>query len=166
MSSGQGRGPSTSNLDGEADGRDTRQTSYDESVPRPISSSDRTEPRARPSTRLSNEQITQLAAQVAQILQAGNLNQGASGHLGPSGSGASNGMAGAHGNGNGNGWRPEAIGFFDPLRAKTIGTPAEDIISVGKDVYIRNVHVFVERIQDIAQIKGPEIVRTNLSTYL
>jgi len=40
------------------------------------------------------------------------------------------------------------------------------MVREGKDIYYRNVYLFIERIKDIILTKGEELVRTNLNTYL
>lgn len=82
-------------------------------------------PEPHQTARMSNDQI---ATQVAQILQAGSQNQGPPGSPGPPG--PPGGTSSTNGNGNGNGWRPDAAGFFDPLLPETSRTPAGDIISI------------------------------------
>jgi hypothetical protein len=41
-----------------------------------------------------------------------------------------------------------------------------DIIFIGKEFWVRNVFVFIQRIKDVTALKGSEIVRTNLPTCL
>ena len=61
-------------------------------------------------------------------------------------------------------WRPEELGFFDPLLDKSYGTG--DTAMVGKDLYYRNVFLFIERIEDLARIKGDELIAANINTCL
>ena len=61
-------------------------------------------------------------------------------------------------------WHSSDIGYFDPLLDKAYGEG--ELLTVGKDTYYRNVHLFVERIKDIAMIKGSALVRNNVNTTL
>ena len=40
------------------------------------------------------------------------------------------------------------------------------VVTVGKDVYYRSVILFIERIKDLASVKGAILVRSNINTYL
>ena len=40
------------------------------------------------------------------------------------------------------------------------------VIIVGKDVYYRSVILFIERIKDLASVKGAILVRSNINTCL
>ena len=61
-------------------------------------------------------------------------------------------------------WKADEIGLFDPHLHKSHGDG--EIITVGKDVYYRSVMLFIERIWDMATIKGAQLVRINLNTCL
>ena len=61
-------------------------------------------------------------------------------------------------------WHSSDIGYFDPLLDKAYGDG--ELLTVGRDTYYRNVHLFVERIKDLAMIKGSVLVRNNLNTAL
>ena len=56
------------------------------------------------------------------------------------------------------------VGFFDPKLEDSYG--AGDVVQVGRDVYYRDVFLFVERIKDAVTTYGAETVRANLSTCL
>jgi hypothetical protein len=58
----------------------------------------------------------------------------------------------------------EDIGYFDPSLSLELGRG--NIISIGKELYIRNVHIFVNRIRDAAAIHSEETIRINLSGCL
>src|SRR5204863_2160 len=58
-------------------------------------------------------------------------------------------------------FKPEEIGYFDP----ELGIE-DDSVVMGDKEWIQNVFVFIQRIKDIASIKGDEIVRTNLPLCL
>ena len=61
-------------------------------------------------------------------------------------------------------WKAEEIGFFDPYLDASYG--AGDLISVGKDTYYRDIHLFVAQVANIARIKGSALVAANLHTCL
>ncbi len=88
---------------------------------------------------------------------------GPPGPAGPPGPTGPPGVDGSSSSGNPN-WNAKDIGFFDPHLDKSYGEG--DIVTQGSDVYYRNVMLFVERVKDLAAIKGPAIVRTNLNTCL
>ena len=84
---------------------------------------------------------------------------------GPPGPQGAQGIAGAAAGGGGTPqWRPEELGFFDPHLPSSYGTGP--MVRDGKDLYYRNVHLFCERIHDLAITKGEELVRANLNTCL
>ena len=61
-------------------------------------------------------------------------------------------------------WNATDLGYFDPHLDKSYGEG--EIVTVGKDLYFRSVILFIERIKDIAAVKGDALVRTNLNTSL
>ena len=63
-----------------------------------------------------------------------------------------------------NRWKPEELGFFDPQLPQSFGKG--EIVYQGKDLYYRSVILFIERIRDLADVKGAELIRTNLNTCL
>lgn len=63
-------------------------------------------------------------------------------------------------------WNAADLGFFDPLYDGKSTATGNAIEHSGKDTYFRDIHIFIERIRDIAQIKGDLIVRNNLYTCL
>ena len=65
-----------------------------------------------------------------------------------------------------NRWNAADIGFFDPHYDGKTAATAPAIEHAGKDTYFRDVHVFIERVKDMATIKGGESVRTNLYSCL
>ena len=84
---------------------------------------------------------------------------------GPQGERGERGEPGPPGNGSER-WNPGEIGFFDPMydgKSVITGNPIEH---TGKDTYFRDVHLFIERIKDMAAIKSAEMVRNNLYTCL
>lgn len=63
-----------------------------------------------------------------------------------------------------NQWKAEDIGFFDPHLPQSYGSGP--VVRDGKDLYYRNVHLFVERVRDLSKTKGDELIKTNLNTCL
>ena len=58
------------------------------------------------------------------------------------------------------------IGFFDPFYDGKSSDTAPGMEHAGKDTYFRDVTVFIDRIKDVARVKGPELVRNNLQICL
>lgn len=85
---------------------------------------------------------------------------------GPSGPAGPIGPAGPEGGSTGGSdrWNPADLGYFDPHLDKSYGEG--EIVIVGKDLYFRNAILFVERVRDVATVKGDATVRTNLNTAL
>ena len=63
-------------------------------------------------------------------------------------------------------WNAADIDFFDSLYDGKSAFIDNAIEHSEKDIYFRNVHVFIERIKDMSQIKSEAIVRNNLYTCL
>ena len=63
-------------------------------------------------------------------------------------------------------WRSEDLDFFDPHLPVTSKYGSESMVRDGKDVYYRNVHLFIERILNLAVTKDHDVVKTNLNTCL
>lgn len=62
-------------------------------------------------------------------------------------------------------WNQADLGYFDPhLDTKAHGVG--EVVSVGKDVYYRNVVLFVQRIQNLVTFKGAALVKANIATSL
>ena len=58
----------------------------------------------------------------------------------------------------------EDIGFFD----LSLSTSYDEgkIVLVGKKLYYRSIILFIKRIKNLVIIKGYELIRANLNTYL
>ena len=56
------------------------------------------------------------------------------------------------------------VGFFDPKLEESYGPG--DVVQIDRNVYYRNVFMFVERIKDAMTTYEAETIRTNLSTCL
>lgn len=88
------------------------------------------------------------AGQLAQIRAILIELKGQNGGQGPPGPPDENGNSGNHGVG----FTPEEVGFFDPLLNQAYGPGP--VITVGEDAVYRDVHLFMERLRDVAMIKG------------
>lgn len=101
------------------------------------------------------------AAAVAQYVRENPSQQGPPGPPGSTGPTGNDGLnAGA--NGGQPRWNPGDLGFFDPNydgKSVSTGSPIEH---TGKETYFRDVHLFVERANDLAATKGAALVRENL----
>lgn len=64
-----------------------------------------------------------------------------------------------------NRWNQSDLGYFDShLDTKTHGV--SKVVLIGKDIYYRNVVLFVQRIQNLVTFKGAALVKTNIPTSL
>ena len=64
-------------------------------------------------------------------------------------------------------WNTNKISFFHPMyKNKSIASGAAPIEHTPKDIYFKDVHLFIEHTRDIAGIKGDKLIRTNLWTCL
>lgn len=61
-------------------------------------------------------------------------------------------------------WNASDIGYFNPHLDASYSEG--EIVTVGKEIYYRNVYLFVKQVQDLASIKGDMLVKTNLNTAL
>lgn len=59
-------------------------------------------------------------------------------------------------------WNQADLGYFDLHLDKAYGEG--EIVSVGKDVYYRNVVFFVQRLQSLVTFKGASLVKANIAT--
>ena len=83
-------------------------------------------------------------------------------HQGPPGPTGPTGPAGT-GSGSSS-WQLADLGYFNPMLDKSYGEGK--VVTVGKDVYYRLVILFIERIKDLASVKGAILVRSNINTCL
>lgn len=94
-------------------------------------------------------------------------NQGPPGPPGPPGDpGAPGADAGGNGNGNGNRFLATDVGFFDPFYDGKSSDTGAGMEHAGKDTYFRDVTMFIDRIKDVARVKGAELLRNNLQICL
>ena len=92
--------------------------------------------------------------------------RGPAGPLGEPGDAKPAGQDGLNGNKNGNRFLSSDVGFFDPFYdGKSINTRL-GIEHTGKETYFRNITVFINRIKDVARVKGTELLQNNLQIYL
>ncbi len=61
-------------------------------------------------------------------------------------------------------WNQADLGYFDPHLDRAHGEG--EVVSVGKDVYYRNVMLFVQRLQSLVIFKGAALVKANVATSL
>ena len=61
-------------------------------------------------------------------------------------------------------WNQAELGYFDPHLDKAHGEG--EIVSVGKDVYYKNVVLFVQCLQSFVTFRGPALVKANIATSL
>ena len=65
-----------------------------------------------------------------------------------------------------NRWNAAEIEFFDPLYDEKSAATENAIEHSEKDIYFRNVHVFIEKVKDMTQIKDDILIRNNLYSCL
>ena len=106
---------------------------------------------------MDQAQIQQMInAAVQAAIQALPCHQGPPGPTGPTG---------PAGTGSGSlSWQLADLGYFNPMLDKSYGKGK--VVTVGKDVYYRSVILFIERIKDLASVKGAILVRSNINTCL
>lgn len=61
-------------------------------------------------------------------------------------------------------WNQVNLGYFDLHLDKAHGEG--EIVSVGKDVYYKNVVLFVQHLQSLVTFKGAALVKANIATSL
>ncbi len=61
-------------------------------------------------------------------------------------------------------FKAEELGLFDPEFPIEYGPG--DVVRISKNTIYRSIHLFVQRITDIASIKGDKIISYNLPLYL
>ena len=63
-------------------------------------------------------------------------------------------------------FNPDDVGFFDPFYDSKSADTGPAIEHAGKSTYFRDIHVFIDRVKDVARAKGEEIIRSNLQICL
>ena len=91
------------------------------------------------------------------------------GPQGPPGNPGPPGAPGADGSSNGNSsssLKADDVGFFDPSYEDANNTSAKDapVVNAGRHVFYRDVYAFVDRLKDMAHLKGEEKIREVLPT--
>lgn len=112
----------------------------------------------------SEAQLAELRAMIAEFRAM----PGPPGPPGPPGNPGPQGDPGLAGNGNGgtDRFNPDDVGFFDPFyESKSVDT-ASAIEHSGKSTFFRDIHVFVDRVKDVARAKGDVLLRQNLQICL
>ncbi len=61
-------------------------------------------------------------------------------------------------------WNQADLGYFDSHLDRAHGKG--EIVSVGKDVYYRNIVLFIQRLQSLITFRDAAFVKTNISTFL
>ena len=61
-------------------------------------------------------------------------------------------------------WNQADLGYFDPHLDKAY--EEGEIVSVGKDVYYRNVVLFVQRLQSLVTFRGAVLMKANIAKSL
>ena len=61
-------------------------------------------------------------------------------------------------------WNPADLGYLYSHLDKSYGEG--EAITVGKDAYFQSVILLIDRVQDIAAVKGPQLVKANINTAL
>ena len=113
-------------------------------------------------------QMAQLRAMIAEIRTAPGP-QGPQGNPGPPGDPGPQGEpgpAGAASTGGTERFNPDDVGYFDPFYdSKSVDT-APAIEHAGKSTFFRDIHVFLDRVKDVARAKGDTLLRQNLQICL
>lgn len=85
---------------------------------------------------------------------------------GPPGPPGPQGQPGSAGNGGNDRFNSDDVGYFDPFyEGKSLDT-ASAIEHTGKSTFFRDIHVFIDRVKDVARAKGEELLRQNLQICL
>ena len=63
-------------------------------------------------------------------------------------------------------WRAEDIGYFDPDYEDSNSNYSNAMVSTGKHTFYKDVYTFVDRLRDMAKLRGPDKVRTVLPECL
>lgn len=104
---------------------------------------------------------------IARYVRDHSPNQGPPGPPGPPGDPGEPGADAANGNnGNGNRFLATDVGFFDPFYDGKSSDTGAGMEHAGKETYFRDVIVFIDRIKDVARVKGAELLRNNLQICL
>ena len=116
-------------------------------------------------TDAQRHELSQLIAQtVAETIRALPSQIGQAGPAGPAGPAGAEGLPGPAGTaGTGSSepkWNASEVGIFHPDMDDSLGKGP--IVHSSRETYFRDVHLFCERIKDIAKIHGPDYIRQNV----
>ena len=59
-------------------------------------------------------------------------------------------------------FNPGDIGFFNPFYDNKSSDTSPSIEHTGKEIFFRDIIIFIDRIKDISRTKGTELIRANL----
>ena len=114
-----------------------------------------------------------ITAAIAQYVAQHPPQPGPQGVPGPPGNPGAPGAPGAPGNdGSANGrndtprFVASDVGFFDPFYDNKSNDTGPGVEHAGKETYFRDILVFIDRIKDVARVKGAELLRNNLQICL
>ena len=111
----------------------------------------------------SEAQLSELRAMMREFAAPGP--PGPQGNPGPQGDPGPPGVAASNGDGRER-FNSDDVGYFDPFyESKSVDTGAA-IEHTGKSTFFRDIHVFIDRIKDVARAKGEELLRQNLQICL
>ena len=158
----------------------TSHTSADEEIHRDHIPERSEQPRDRPEGPANPSQSTELPADMSSIeaqlaelramiaaIQPLRGEQGPQGEQGPPGDRGETGPSGTSSGGDRpDRFNPDDVGYFDPFyEGKSVDTgPA--IEHTGKSTFFRDIHVFLDRVKDVARAKGDTLLRQNLQLCL
>ena len=151
---------------GSQTGNSTRHPSADEAIyNQPIG------PQPRNAGGFTDAQLAELRAMMREFATPGppgpQGTRGAQGHQGPPGDPGPPGFNAGNDNGNaGSRFNPDDVGYFDPFYESKSADTAPAIEHTGKSTFFRDIHVFIDRIKDVARAKGEELLRQNLQLCL
>ena len=158
--------------------QNTSQTSADESIPRQPITKATMEQSSSSGAAANNNAAGQsidiesiITNAIARYVRDHPPQRGSRGNAGPPGEPGPPGPPGQDGTaGTRNGSEPRFVaadvGFFDPFYDGKSSDTAAGMEHTGKDTYFRDVIVFIDRIKDVARVKGAELLRTNLQICL
>ena len=115
-------------------------------------------------------QLAEIRAMMAEFrvalseAQLGATQSGASGPSGPSGS--QDEQRPSDNNSGPNRFNLDDVGYFDPFYESKIIDIASAIEYIDKSIFFRDIHVFIDRVKNIARAKGDVLLRQNLQIYL
>lgn len=61
-------------------------------------------------------------------------------------------------------WNQANLGYFNPHFDRVY--KEDEIVLVGKDVYYKNIILFIQRLQSLVTFRGIALVKANITTFL